>query len=131
MPRNTKSKLFIPIAIAFGLLLVSAPVVAHHGSAGYEPPDKSVTLKGTVTEFKWSNPHGQIHFDVTDGNGDVVHWISECGPPLRLLDVGWTRKTLKPGDVVTFYVRVAKNGVPRAILQKLVLPDGTVLENRA
>jgi len=111
-------------------LAVSIPVLAHHGNAGYEQ-DKVTILKGTVTEFEWTNPHGQIHFDVTDENGNVVHWISECGPPLRLVDVGWTRKTLKPGDVVTFYLKVAKNGTPRAILQKLILPDGTVLENRA
>jgi hypothetical protein len=52
-------------------------------------------------------------------------------PPLRLLDVVWTKSTLKPGDVITFYLRVAKNDAPRAILQKLALADGTVLKNRA
>jgi hypothetical protein len=117
-------------ALIAAVLLISNPAVAHHGSAGYES-DKITTIKGTVTQFEWTNPHGQIHFDVTDEKGNVEHWISECGPPLRLLDVGWTKSTLKPGDMVTFYLRVAKNGAARAILQKLTLADGTTLENRA
>jgi hypothetical protein len=125
-----KDKLVRLFLISSIFLTVTIPAVAHHGNAGYEQ-EKVTILKGTVTEFEWNNPHGQIHFDVTDDKGEVVHWISECGPPLRLVEVGWTRKTLKPGDVVTFYLKVAKNGTPRAILQKMILPDGTVLENRA
>jgi hypothetical protein len=125
-----KDKVVMLFLISSIFLTLSIPVVAHHGNAGYEQ-DKVTILKGTVTEFEWTNPHGQIHFDVTDDKGVVTHWISECGPPLRLVDVGWTRKTLKPGDAITFYLKVAKNGTPRAILQKLILPDGTVLENRA
>lgn len=128
--RNKLHKLFACSILLSALLSISIPVLAHHGSAGYDG-EKVVTIKGTVTQFEWTNPHGQIHFDVTDDKGTVTHWISECGPPLRLLDVGWTKSTLKPGDVVTFYLHVAKNGAPRAILQKLMLADGTVLENRA
>jgi hypothetical protein len=125
--KDKRVRLFL---VSFILLTLSIPVLAHHGSAGYEQ-EKVTILKGTVTEFQWTNPHGQIYFDVTDDKGAVAHWISECGPPLRLVDVGWTRKTLKPGDVVTFYLKVARNGAPRAILQKMVLADGTTLENRA
>jgi hypothetical protein len=124
-----KSKLVQLLLVSSLLTGVSAPAMAHHGNAGYEQ-EKVTVMKGTVTEFEWTNPHGQIHFDATDDQGMVTHWISECGPPLRLVDVGWTRKILKPGDVITFYLKVAKNGTPRAILQKLTLPDGTVLENR-
>jgi hypothetical protein len=124
-----KDRLVRLFLISSIFLTVSIPVLAHHGNAGYEQ-EKVTIMKGTVTEFEWTNPHGQIHFDAPDESGNVVHWISECGPPLRLVDVGWTRKTLKPGDVITFYLKVAKNGTPRAILQKLILPDGTTLENR-
>jgi len=124
-----KGKLSGFLLVSTIFLTLSTRILAHHGSAGYDQ-EKVTILKGTVTDFEWSNPHGQIYFDVTDDKGAVVHWISECGPPLRLMDVGWTRRTLKPGDVVIFYLKVARNGVPRAILQKMTLADGTVLENR-
>jgi hypothetical protein len=115
--------------IAFVGLLVSRPVLAHHGAAGYDMA-KVVMMKGTITNFEWNNPHSQIYFDVTDDKGKVEHWVAETEPPAVMMERGWVRKSLKPGDQVTVYCFVAKNGATTSILQKIVLPDGKELVTR-
>ena len=88
---------------------------------------KAVELKGTITMFEWTNPHNQIHFDVTDATGKVTSWIAATEPPQVMLERGWTRRSLKAGDQVTAYVFVAKNGAPVGNLQRIVLADGKQL----
>jgi hypothetical protein len=124
-----KNRLWFALPVVAALLTIPFPALAHHGAAGYDM-DTPVIMKVTILEFEWGNPHGQIHFDVTDDKGNVVHWISECGPPVPMTEAGWTRKTLKPGDMVTLELRVAKNGSPRAILRKAILANGQELMNR-
>jgi Family of unknown function (DUF6152) len=123
---NLTSNLFIVIAAA-GILLVSAPVYAHHGVANLYDMSKVVTLKGTITKFVWTNPHNQIFFDVTDEKGTVVQWVVATEPPQVMLERGWTKRSLNPGDQVTVYVFAAKNGAPVGNVQKIVLPDGKEL----
>jgi len=113
-------------ALLVTLSLVSIPVLAHHGAAGYDM-SKAVPLKGTITLFEWTNPHSQIHFDVTDENGNVAHWVAETEPPAVMLEHGWTRKVLNPGDQVTLYCYCAKNGARTSILQKILLANGKEL----
>jgi hypothetical protein len=120
MQRN----LFAGIALAAVVcLLVSQPVLAHHGAAGYDM-DKVVTMKGVITSFEWTNPHSQIYFDVTDDKGKVAHWVAETEPPAVMLEHGWARRSLNPGDQVTVYCFAAKNGATTSILQKVVMADG-------
>ncbi len=110
-------------------LLLSRPILAHHGAAGYDM-GKVVTMKGVITDFEWTNPHSQIYFDVTDDKGKVSHWVAETEPPAVMLERGWVRRSLKAGDQVTVYCYVAKNGATTSILQKIVLPDGKELSAR-
>jgi len=99
---------------------------AHHGSAAYV--DKDVTLKGTVTEWKWLNPHSFLRFDVTGENGEVVHWIGEWNAPAALINFGLTAKSFKPGDQVTVILRrVAKSGAPVGRVDSVITPDGRKL----
>jgi Family of unknown function (DUF6152) len=121
---NVTNNLFIVMAMAAGLLVTSGPVFAHHGVANLYDMSKVTILKGTITKFVWSNPHNQIFFDVTDEKGTVVPWVVATEPPQVMLERGWTRKSLKPGDQVTVYVFPAKNGAPVGNVQKIVLPDG-------
>jgi hypothetical protein len=114
---------------AFVCLLLSQPILAHHGAAGYDM-EKAVVMKATITDFEWNNPHSQIFFDVTDDKGKVSHWVAETEPPAVMLERGWARKSLKPGDQVTVYAFVAKNGATTSILQKVVLADGKELTAR-
>jgi hypothetical protein len=114
------------LAVLVGLLVVSAPLFAHHGGVAYDTGSK-VTLKGTITNFEWTNPHSQVHLDVTDEKGHVAHWDFETQPPSILIHAGWTRKSLKPGDQVTLIASPAKNGSTIGILQKVVLASGEEL----
>lgn len=68
-----------------GLLLLVVPAFAHHGSAG-EDTSKIVTVKGTVTDFQYINPHVQIYVDVKDENGKVQNWNGELSNALVNID---------------------------------------------
>jgi Family of unknown function (DUF6152) len=98
------------ILLSFGLLVISAPLLAHHGGAAYDS-EKIITLKGTIVNFDWSSPHSQIHLDVTDDKGNIVHWNFECQPPSILIHAGWTKNSLKPGDQVT--ITQEAHAIPR------------------
>jgi len=104
------------------LLVAGGPVFAHHGNRGayWIQPDKELALTGTVTQFKWGNPHVYVMWDVTDDKGNVAHWAAETRPPYLMSKSGWTRETLKPGDQVTITVFPAKTGAPVGLLAKVV-----------
>lgn len=111
---------------ATGLLVLCMPLWAHHGNAAYD--DKNpITIKGTVTEFAWVNPHVQIYLDVKDDKGNVVHWSVETYSPGKLVRAGWTKDAVKPGDQVSILLIPAKSGSPVGFLHKLVLPNGKEL----
>jgi hypothetical protein len=86
-----------------------------------------MTLKGTVKEFNWVNPHCQIFVDVKDANGKVVNWAIETLAPAVLKRAGWSRETLHAGDEVTITFAPSKRGTPVGIVRKIVLPDGKEL----
>jgi hypothetical protein len=113
-------------AAGLALLFVCGPVRAHHGNSAYDL-DKPISLKGTVTEFVWSNPHVQIYFDVTDDKGKIVHWASETVSPGMLARSGRTKDELKPGDRITMTLGPAKNGSPVGYALKIVLANGKEL----
>jgi len=122
-------KLAFFLALACAVLLVSAPLFAHHGEANYDT-DKVVSVKGTVTDFQFINPHTLISLDVKNDKGEIEKWSCEARSPGMLVRVGgWDKNTLKPGDVITVYGSRAKNGTPVMRLQKLTLADGTVKDN--
>ena len=77
------------------------PVVAHHAFAAEFDADKPVKLTGAVTKLDWTNPHAWIYVDVKDETGKVANWGFELASPNGLMRNGWTRFSLKPGDVVT------------------------------
>jgi hypothetical protein len=120
-----KYRLNILIAAA-AILLVGIPLWAHHGNASYDN-DNPVTIKGTVTEFAWTNPHVQIYLDVKGDKGAVAHWSVETYSPGKLVRAGWTKDSVKAGDQVSITLIPAKSGAPVGFLHKLVLPDGKVL----
>ena len=104
------------------LFSASTPMFAHHGNAAYDET-KEVTLKGTVTEFEWANPHTQIYFDVKDTKGNVVHWGCETLSPGKLIRAGWSKNAVKPGDQITITLVAAKNGAPVGFLHKLMFDN--------
>ena len=101
----------IGLTLAAGLL--SLPVVAHHSFPAQYDADKPITLTGTVTEVEWMNPHMLFHIDVEDEqSGEVVNWTLEMGSPNTLMRLGWTRTSMKAGDVVTVEGSLARDGSP-------------------
>jgi hypothetical protein len=114
------------LALATSGLIVSVPLYAHHGDAVYDTTAKNVTMKGTVTEWLWANPHCVLRFDVAD-SGEVSHWVAETTAPPSLIQRGWTKQSLKPGDQVTVTVLPVKNGRTVGRLIEVVLPDGQKL----
>jgi hypothetical protein len=106
---RVKRTLYMAIGFGTGLLLVSTPIYAHHGTSGYDM-EKIITLNGTVTSFNWSNPHCLVHIDVKDSKGDAKDWIVELAAPTLMTRNGWTKEVLKPGDEVVAETHPAKNG---------------------
>lgn len=97
------------------LFAVSLPLLAHHGNASYE--NKKLTLKGTVTEWRWINPHVLLKIDVKGDDGKVVNWTCELVAPSNMINFGFVADSFKPGDQVTALVtQVAKSGAPVARL---------------
>ena len=117
------------VVISLAAFAVSAPVFAHHGNSAYDS-SKSVTLKGTVTEWWWANPHCLLMFDVKGDNGQVAHWIVETQAPINMIPVGWSKESFKPGDQVTVVVEPAKNGKPVGRIREVTLPDGKTLKGQ-
>ena len=116
-----KTKRFTSVVLTVGLLMVSAGSLwAHHGYAAFFTTER-VTLKGTVTEWKWAHPHAILLFDVKDDKGNIVHWATEFGGK------SFARNTFKFGEEVTVTLEPARNGAPVGRTLTVVLPTGEVL----
>ncbi len=115
------------LGLALGLLMVPSTVLAHHGTANYETT-KSVSVKGTVTDFNFVNPHVTVFIDAKEAGGKVTKWQGELTSPNHLARSGWHKDTLKPGDVITISGFPTKSGTPEIWIQKIVLANGTELD---
>ncbi len=122
------SKLALRLALAsLGLILLSAardPLRAHHGNAAYDL-NSPLTLRATITEFLWANPHVQIYLDAKNAKGQIDHWACETVSPGLLTRAGWKKDELRAGDQVTITLAPAKSGALVGYVLKVVLPDGT------
>jgi Family of unknown function (DUF6152) len=121
---------FIPILALVALVGISVPLFAHHGAAAFDT-SKTITLKGTVTAWLWSNPHCLLQFDVTDKDGKVAHWIAETQNPVTMANGGWSKFSFKPGDKVTVNMQQVKNGTLAGRIMTVVLPNGETLNASA
>ncbi len=113
-------------AMAVGVLFVSGPLLAHHANAVFDV-GKRVTVKGTVTEWFWANPHCLLRFDVKDDNGQVVHWVAETQAPPNMIPFGWSKQSFASGDEVTVTLEPVKNGAPLGRILQALLPGGKTL----
>ena len=111
-----------------GLALL-APVAAqaHHSFAAFFDPKKEITLKGTVTAFRFTNPHGTIAFDVKGADGTIVHWRAETNAPVVLVRRGWTKDVLKPGDTITIEGWMSRDGKPYIRLKQAFDAKGRLI----
>ncbi len=114
------------MCVALGVSILSLPLFAHHGNAAYDT-GKSVTLKGTVTQYVWAFPHCMLQLEVRDDHDQVVQWTAETENPSSMIHFGWTKQSLKPGDQITVTVVPGKNGKPIGRIIELVLSNGQKL----
>jgi hypothetical protein len=116
--------LLVGVAVA---ILMSLTASAHHGDAGYDTT-KLVTIKGTVTDFQFINPHVEISLDVKTDDGSIENWQAEMNSPSILARAsGWKRSTLKAGDEIVLEGHRSKNGLKVLRVERVSLSDGTEL----
>ena len=114
--------------LACGVLLIAAPLAAHHGETNYDTTKMVTVQAATVTSFEFINPHALIYLGVKNEKGEIEKWICEERSPAMLVrNGGWDKNTLKPGDVITAIGFQAKNGTKILRLKKIVLANGTEL----
>jgi hypothetical protein len=123
-----RNKALATLVLTVAMVSLSVPLFAHHGTAAFEN-DKKVTLKGTVAEWLWSNPHCLLQLDVKGDDGKVVRWVGEVQNPVSMTNLGWSKAAIKVGDEVTVTLLPVKNGQPLGRLVTVLLPDGKTLDS--
>ena len=113
------------LGLAAGLLM-SVPLSAHHGGAAFDT-GKKVTLKGTVTQWIYQNPHCLISLDVKGEDGNVTRWVAETQAPGIMYPAGYRKDSFKPGDEITVVLEPVKNGRPVGRIQTVVTATGWTL----
>ena len=116
------------LILGLGLLLAGGPAVAHHSVSAEFDSARRVELTGVVTKIEWTNPHTYFYIDAANPRtGNVEIWALELGSPNGLMRQGFTRSSMKIGDVVTVAGTLAKDGANKANTKSVVLSDGKTL----
>ncbi len=122
-----KNKIVTSLSLSLGALIVALPASAHHSGFAFDN-ETTFVMQGEVTEWFWANPHCLLKFDVLSDSGEIVQWVTETQAPANMIDAGWRKNDLKPGDEVTLTVRQANNGNPVGRIIRLELADGRTLQ---
>ncbi|MBO9669865.1 MAG: hypothetical protein J7485_05055 [Sphingobium sp.] len=122
------TRTFLRAAGALAAALFAASGEAHHSFAMFDQT-KSVTVKGQVVEFQWTNPHAFIELDAPNGQGGSDRWSVELNSPNNLTRQGWRRSSLTAGMTVSVTLNPLRNGKKGGLFNKVVFADGKVLSD--
>ena len=125
--RERASSIVVRIAATLFALGAAGSAAAHHSFAVHFVADKIVTVKGTVEEFSFRNPHGLLMLTAKDASGAEQHWRIETNSPNILRRRGWSEESIKPGDQVTVEGYPARDGSPSMRVYRVTFPDGREL----
>ena len=107
-----------------------APAVAHHSFAMFDA-EKTITAKGTVKEFEWTNPHSWLRVMIADqASGKALQWAFEMSSPRTMMGLGMSPDTVKPGDVITVTYHPLKDGSRGGQFMQALLPNGQMAVRR-
>jgi hypothetical protein len=126
---TVKIKTVMFVVLVTGVLSVCSPLFAHHGAAAYDMSKATEIKNALLTKYSWMNPHALIYFDVKNESGEVKHWAVETGSPTAIGVLGWSRNSLKAGQVVTIWVFQSKTGLSVGRLNKIQFADGSMLRD--
>src|SRR5580765_7526459 len=117
----------VPTVIAgiVATLLASGSALAHHGAASIYDMSKETTIKATVTEYVWTNPH--VELGISTSGGTTTELLLELGSPPNIRNRGWTSRTVKAGDVVTVTFHPGLRGAKIGVVMKMITADGKEL----
>ena len=110
--------------VVLALALSAAPLLAHHAFVAVFDVSHQKDFKGTVSRVEWLNPHAHFILDVPQAGGKIVSWEFELGSPNALMQHGWTRYTLKKGDLVTVTGDLARDGSNFAHARAITFASG-------
>ena len=117
--------IYVPAFVILTLISGAVPLSAHHSWP--VSMDRLVTVKGTVTEFAWANPHPMMTLEVQTNDGRTEKWMVGGPAIIRMTANGWTKTTVKPGDVITGIGYQFADGQKIVRLERVVLADGKEL----
>jgi uncharacterized protein DUF6152 len=130
-----KGKMLVVLAAVGSLVMFSGSAMAHHGVAGYDMT-KTITVRGTVSKFDWSNPHVVVYVDAKNESGEMQHWTIEFASPVHMVRAGWSKSSMKTGDDITIDTHPSRNGAPVGISSTItfilkVVVNGQALPSRS
>jgi hypothetical protein len=120
-----RSRFTAVVAGAVAALLVSSSALAHHGAASIYDMSKETTIKATVTEYVWTNPH--VELGISTRGGTTTDLLLELGSPPNIRNRGWTSRTVKTGDVITVTFHPGLRGAKIGVVVRMIAADGKEL----
>ncbi len=112
--------------LAAALLVVAAPVFAHHSFAMFDNT-KKVTMQGVVKEFQWTNPHSWLQVQIKNDKGETHEWALQALSPNVLRRMGWKRNSLQPGDAIVVVFNPARDGSHAGNLVSVTMANGQTI----
>jgi hypothetical protein len=126
---NRRNTVAVGLFATAALTLNASATFAHHSSSATYDRNRTVSVRGVVTEFRFVNPHSMLSLDVTDDSGKVVRWTVELAGRLNLSEAGWDEHTLQIGERIDVTGSPARVDLPRMWFTRIVKADGTELGN--